>query len=324
MSDYKLENKDYLLFQIWCEWYLDFNNAAHIPTIKTMCIVFILKINIWSRWNEEISHASCIVLCLIFMSQIVLYLCQVQCSAIIMQAIFSKFSWKTHHRSPVRTRYGVSFVDSISDLHTGPVTIVMYAISCYVGPHCNSNELYYCTLLFHRLVLTLSIHHIICQKIPIFTRDIYVPYFCPSPPCCFLKLWFYETLLRTLLCQSCWYERNMNTDERKYIASHPTSKLFIKAKLVGTCQHAADLSVRQVIWYLVICPGWPGQKLRWRLLGTRDTRRALAVFTTLVGCSAQRVLTNVCVIASHISIAYRTFICSNVWGNRIISIAVLL
>ena len=40
-----------------------------------------------------------------------------------------KVSQKTHHSSPVRARYGVSFVDSFSDLYSAPVTAVMYAIS---------------------------------------------------------------------------------------------------------------------------------------------------------------------------------------------------
>ena len=42
---------------------------------------------------------------------------KIQFDAIITQSIFPKFSQKTPHSSPVRVRYGVSFVDSNSDLH---------------------------------------------------------------------------------------------------------------------------------------------------------------------------------------------------------------
>ena len=49
---------------------------------------------------------------------------------------------KTHHRSPVRARYGVSFVDWICDSYSAPVTAVIYAISCDIGPRYNGTQLY--------------------------------------------------------------------------------------------------------------------------------------------------------------------------------------
>ena len=58
-----------------------------------------------------------------------------------------KSSQNTPHSSPVRVRYGVSFVGSIST----SVTAVMCSISCYIGPHYNGTRLYYiftvCSLL---------------------------------------------------------------------------------------------------------------------------------------------------------------------------------
>ena len=49
---------------------------------------------------------------------------------------------KTHHSSPVRVTYGMSFVDSISDLCSAPATAVIYAISCYTGPNHNGTQQY--------------------------------------------------------------------------------------------------------------------------------------------------------------------------------------
>ena len=42
----------------------------------------------------------------------------------------------------VRARYDVSFVDSISDLYSAPVTAVIYVISCYIRPRYNGTQLY--------------------------------------------------------------------------------------------------------------------------------------------------------------------------------------
>ena len=40
--------------------------------------------------------------------------------------------------SPIRARYGLSFVDLYSD----PVTVVMYAVTCYIEPRYNGNDMY--------------------------------------------------------------------------------------------------------------------------------------------------------------------------------------
>ena len=50
----------------------------------------------------------------------------------------------TPHISPVRARYGVSIVNTYSDLCSASVTRVLYAISCYIGLRYNSTRLYIC------------------------------------------------------------------------------------------------------------------------------------------------------------------------------------
>ena len=53
-----------------------------------------------------------------------------QYGAIITGQFSAKFSQKTHCSLPIRVRYGMSFVDLISDLYPAPITAVM---SCYIG-----------------------------------------------------------------------------------------------------------------------------------------------------------------------------------------------
>ena len=48
---------------------------------------------------------------------------------------------KTPHSSPVRVRYGVSFVGSQSHLHFASVTTIVCAISFYIGPCYDSTRL---------------------------------------------------------------------------------------------------------------------------------------------------------------------------------------
>ena len=54
---------------------------------------------------------------------------QIQCSAVITP---SNSSQKIPHSSPIRARYGVSFVCSNSDLYFASITAVMCAMSCYI------------------------------------------------------------------------------------------------------------------------------------------------------------------------------------------------
>ena len=58
----------------------------------------------------------------------------------------SKTLAKTYHSLPVKARYGVSFVDTISDIYSGPATTVMYAIFCNIGPRYNCTGLYLLTI----------------------------------------------------------------------------------------------------------------------------------------------------------------------------------
>ena len=47
----------------------------------------------------------------------------------------------------IYTPYGVSFVSTISDLYSGSVTVVLYTISCGIGPRYNGKRLYSVTWL---------------------------------------------------------------------------------------------------------------------------------------------------------------------------------
>ena len=62
--------------------------------------------------------------------------------AVIARSIFTQIFTKTPHSSPVRARYGVSFVRIASDWYSASVIIVPYAKSCYVGPRYNGTPLY--------------------------------------------------------------------------------------------------------------------------------------------------------------------------------------
>ena len=62
------------------------------------------------------------------------------CSAVIMTLIFSQIFLKIPHTSPVKARYGVSFVDPASDWYSASVLQIIYVISyntglCYNGTH---------------------------------------------------------------------------------------------------------------------------------------------------------------------------------------------
>ena len=61
---------------------------------------------------------------------------------------YPKLSRKTHHSSPVRARYFLSFADSPSDLYSAPSTALIYAISCYIEPRCNDTQLFITIRLF--------------------------------------------------------------------------------------------------------------------------------------------------------------------------------
>ena len=53
-----------------------------------------------------------------------------------------KSSQKTPHNSPMRVRYGVSFVDITSDAYFISVMVLPYVKSCYDGLHYESTRLY--------------------------------------------------------------------------------------------------------------------------------------------------------------------------------------
>ena len=66
----------------------------------------------------------------------------VQCSAVIMWLFKKKYQQKTHHSSPVRAKYGVSFVDPATDWYSALISATINAISYYIGPRYNSTWLY--------------------------------------------------------------------------------------------------------------------------------------------------------------------------------------
>ena len=69
-----------------------------------------------------------------------LHICSVKWSAV---SFFPKSSQKTPHTSPVRERYGVSFVGWNIALYSASHTADMYAISCYIGRYYNGTRLQY-------------------------------------------------------------------------------------------------------------------------------------------------------------------------------------
>ena len=55
---------------------------------------------------------------------------------------FLKKLRKVPHSSPVRAKYGVSFVGSAPDWYSASVPAMMYAICWYIGPRYNATRLY--------------------------------------------------------------------------------------------------------------------------------------------------------------------------------------
>ena len=74
-----------------------------------------------------------------FWAQIGYFVLYIQRGAFIMRLIFSQ---KTQHSSPVRASYGVSFVEPSSDWYSALVRVIIYVISCNIGPHYNGIRLY--------------------------------------------------------------------------------------------------------------------------------------------------------------------------------------
>ena len=65
----------------------------------------------------------------------------------------SKYSQKTSHSSPVRARYGVSFVSSKPDPYPTPVDVVVYLISAIMN---RVIKRFYCMLMTLRISILLS------------------------------------------------------------------------------------------------------------------------------------------------------------------------
>ena len=73
-----------------------------------------------------------------------------------------KYSQRTTHSSPVKARYGMSFVDPASDWYSSRVPAIIYAVSYYIGPHNNDTRLIPSHIhveLFTLNIKTLSYHN---------------------------------------------------------------------------------------------------------------------------------------------------------------------
>ena len=67
----------------------------------------------------------------------------IQCGTVVTRSIFSQILTRDTHCSPVRTRYGVSFVDPISDWYSTTVPVIIYIISYKFGSRYIGNQLYF-------------------------------------------------------------------------------------------------------------------------------------------------------------------------------------
>ena len=73
---------------------------------------------------------------------------QIQCSAVNTV----NFLTNVHKCSPIRTSYGVSFVDQASDWYSASVSVIIYVVSYNIGLHYKSTWLYFIKASFHMFV----------------------------------------------------------------------------------------------------------------------------------------------------------------------------
>ena len=59
------------------------------------------------------------------------------------------------HSSPVRARYGVSFVIIISDLYSASISVILCIISCHIWPGYDGTRLYNCQMATREAVSSL-------------------------------------------------------------------------------------------------------------------------------------------------------------------------
>ena len=78
----------------------------------------------------------------------------IQCGVDVTRSIFPKILTKDTHRSPVRTRYGLSFGGSASDWYSASVPAMICAISCCTRPRYNGARMYHDIL--HRVMTALD------------------------------------------------------------------------------------------------------------------------------------------------------------------------
>ena len=73
---------------------------------------------------------------------------KIQCDAVITRSLFSQIF--TKDSSPIRAKYGVSFVDSASDWYSASVPLIIHVMSYNTGPCFNGFWLYISKLGQHQ------------------------------------------------------------------------------------------------------------------------------------------------------------------------------
>ena len=80
--------------------------------------------------------------CLLWVQNLTNALFAIQCGAVITRSIFSQIFTKDTHSSSGGARYGVRFVDPVSDWHSPLVHAIINVIFYNIGPRYNGTRLY--------------------------------------------------------------------------------------------------------------------------------------------------------------------------------------
>ena len=109
-------------------------NIKYIGLKLFRCMMFISKTNLYTN-HQYIGIGPDYITFSPLSNPVIL------CGAVITRLIFSRIVTKDTHSSPVRARYGVSFVGSDSRLYSDLVTAVVCAIVCSIGSRYNGTRL---------------------------------------------------------------------------------------------------------------------------------------------------------------------------------------
>ena len=119
--------------------------CMRIPIINmTVSWPFIMQISLPVRQHLYIEMAPCVRhWCLLEGDE------HIQCGA---RSQFShKYSQKSPHSSPIRVRYGLSFMDPASDGHSTSDPVIIHVISYNTGPHYNGTTVLWKHILHHNI-----------------------------------------------------------------------------------------------------------------------------------------------------------------------------